>query len=379
MLLQRTCFFISISIIIIIISFLVVMTDGCGQKCLSQLSWKSPPGKMWGKTAVILSISHYGELTSHLKYGYKDHNTYRFQGMEQDCLHKTQLEIAIISLKHVLSWYTWALIVFFHVLESLWQVFNHLSVTVHNSLVPRLAFQTSDASLCVEYKHIITKLSHFFFIYASHATLFISAFEDNIEADGFRLLIDAAEQVFHDWFFLYLICRIENCKSNGTFVSHIQSFHTCISSLLFRNCFYSDMNPSISFVFIFSNGQYVVAGSDDGSFFIWDKNTSNIIRVLHGDESIVNCLQPHPNTCLLATSGIDPVVRLWSPRPEVSVQTGGKNHYRKSEESWVFNSFSKDTGFIFWHFLQRKAKKKNYIINYCHIIIILPYPIEDWQ
>ncbi|KAK1128068.1 hypothetical protein QLX08_000657 [Tetragonisca angustula] len=68
--------------------------------------------------------------------------------------------------------------------------------------------------------------------------------------------------------------------------------------------------------FFGNNGQYIVAGSDDGSFFIWDRNTTNIMRVLRGDERIVNCLQPHPSTCLLATSGIDPVVRLWSPLPE---------------------------------------------------------------
>ncbi|KAF7386430.1 hypothetical protein HZH68_013562 [Vespula germanica] len=68
--------------------------------------------------------------------------------------------------------------------------------------------------------------------------------------------------------------------------------------------------------FFGNNGQYIVAGSDDGSFFIWDRNTTNIIRVLRGDDRIVNCLQPHPSTCLLATSGIDPVIRLWSPLPE---------------------------------------------------------------
>ncbi|KAL4233448.1 WD and tetratricopeptide repeat-containing protein [Mactra antiquata] len=68
--------------------------------------------------------------------------------------------------------------------------------------------------------------------------------------------------------------------------------------------------------FFGSNGQYIVAGSDDGSFFIWEKSTTNIVRVLRGDESIVNCLQPHPSYCLLATSGIDPVVRLWSPQAE---------------------------------------------------------------
>lgn len=40
--------------------------------------------------------------------------------------------------------------------------------------------------------------------------------------------------------------------------------------------------------------------------------------MLKGDDSIVNCLQPHPTTCLLATSGIDPVIRLWEPKREDS-------------------------------------------------------------
>ncbi|XP_069828739.1 WD and tetratricopeptide repeats protein 1 isoform X2 [Dendropsophus ebraccatus] len=68
--------------------------------------------------------------------------------------------------------------------------------------------------------------------------------------------------------------------------------------------------------FMGSNAQYIVSGSDDGSFFIWEKETCALVRVLQGDESIVNCLQPHPSYCFLATSGIDPVVRLWSPRSE---------------------------------------------------------------
>ncbi|XP_077538991.1 WD and tetratricopeptide repeats 1 isoform X2 [Haemaphysalis longicornis] len=87
--------------------------------------------------------------------------------------------------------------------------------------------------------------------------------------------------------------------------------------------------------FFGSAGQYVVAGSDDGSFFVWDKNSTNLIRVMRGDDSIVNCLQPHPSTCLLATSGIDPVVRLWSPRPE-----DGKKEDREvvdSEDAAVAN------------------------------------------
>lgn len=81
----------------------------------------------------------------------------------------------------------------------------------------------------------------------------------------------------------------------------------------------------IWWVFIYSKGQYIVSGSDDGSFFIWEKETTNLVRVLQGDESIVNCLQPHPSYCFLATSGIDPVVRLWNPRPEVQLQCVSMN------------------------------------------------------
>lgn len=62
---------------------------------------------------------------------------------------------------------------------------------------------------------------------------------------------------------------------------------------------------------------FIVAGSDDGSFFIWDRETTNIVRIMKGDESIVNCLQPHPTSCCLATSGIESVVRIWCPMPEV--------------------------------------------------------------
>ncbi|CAH8669044.1 unnamed protein product [Schistosoma haematobium] len=68
--------------------------------------------------------------------------------------------------------------------------------------------------------------------------------------------------------------------------------------------------------FFGSYGQYIVGGSDCGAFFIWDRNTTNIMRILKADSSTVNCVQPHPSICLLASSGIDSVVRLWSPNCE---------------------------------------------------------------
>jgi WD and tetratricopeptide repeat-containing protein 1 len=40
------------------------------------------------------------------------------------------------------------------------------------------------------------------------------------------------------------------------------------------------------------------------------------VRVLKGDESIVNCLQPHPHSCFLASSGIEPVIKIWWPKFE---------------------------------------------------------------
>ena len=68
--------------------------------------------------------------------------------------------------------------------------------------------------------------------------------------------------------------------------------------------------------FLGRGGQYIMAGSDDGKFFIWNRKTANIERVLVGDDNIVNCLQSHPHSAILATSGIDPVVRIWQPLPE---------------------------------------------------------------
>lgn len=66
--------------------------------------------------------------------------------------------------------------------------------------------------------------------------------------------------------------------------------------------------------FIGERGEYVAAGSDDGNIFIWEKATGNLVRVLKGDDSIVNCIQWHPNVPFVATSGIENVVRLWEPK-----------------------------------------------------------------
>lgn len=55
--------------------------------------------------------------------------------------------------------------------------------------------------------------------------------------------------------------------------------------------------------------------SDDGNLFIWERPTGIIREILIGDKSILNCVQPHPYQCLVASSGIDHEIRLWSPQP----------------------------------------------------------------
>lgn len=66
-------------------------------------------------------------------------------------------------------------------------------------------------------------------------------------------------------------------------------------------------------VFIGDRGNYVAAGSDDGNIFIWERTSGNLVRVLRGDSSIVNCIQWNPATPTMATSGIENVVRIWEP------------------------------------------------------------------
>jgi len=81
-----------------------------------------------------------------------------------------------------------------------------------------------------------------------------------------------------------------------------------------RFCGHCNMNTDIKEVNFFGqNGEFIVGGSDDGAFYIWDKETTNIVKAVYGDMQILNCLQPHPSVCVLATSGIEPLVKLWSP------------------------------------------------------------------
>ncbi|XP_055605863.1 DDB1- and CUL4-associated factor 8 [Uranotaenia lowii] len=63
------------------------------------------------------------------------------------------------------------------------------------------------------------------------------------------------------------------------------------------------------------NSEYVVSGSDCGNIFIWDKESEIIVNWMKGDDAgVVNCLEPHPEFPILATSGLDSDIKIWVPK-----------------------------------------------------------------
>ncbi|XP_047160111.1 protein ALTERED SEED GERMINATION 2 isoform X2 [Vigna umbellata] len=69
--------------------------------------------------------------------------------------------------------------------------------------------------------------------------------------------------------------------------------------------------------FLGQRGEYVASGSDDGRWFIWEKRTGRLIKILNGDGSVVNCIQCHPFDFVVATSGIDSTIKIWTPSAPV--------------------------------------------------------------
>lgn len=63
---------------------------------------------------------------------------------------------------------------------------------------------------------------------------------------------------------------------------------------------------------IFWGDNYIMSGSDCGRIMIWEKQTAKLVMGFPADERVVNCLAPNPHYYVLASSGIDYDVKLWS-------------------------------------------------------------------
>jgi WD repeat-containing protein 42A len=63
-----------------------------------------------------------------------------------------------------------------------------------------------------------------------------------------------------------------------------------------------------------ADSEFIVSGSDCGRLFWWDKSTQQIVNYVKADDrGIVNVLEPHPSFPILATSGLDHDIKVWSP------------------------------------------------------------------
>ncbi|ESO08593.1 hypothetical protein HELRODRAFT_110145 [Helobdella robusta] len=102
--------------------------------------------------------------------------------------------------------------------------------------------------------------------------------------------------------------------------------------------------------------QYVVSGSDCSNVFIWDKQSTEVVNVMHGDDQgVVNVVEPHKHLPMLATSGLDNKVKLWMAHKKPQslmanlpaiMKKNAKN--RKSDrEASLF-----DDGHLLWFLMQ---------------------------
>jgi hypothetical protein len=61
--------------------------------------------------------------------------------------------------------------------------------------------------------------------------------------------------------------------------------------------------------------------------FVFCARSGRLLRLLAADEDVVNCVQGHPTEALLASSGIEDVVRLWAP----GARQGGRDEAEEAE------------------------------------------------
>lgn len=83
---------------------------------------------------------------------------------------------------------------------------------------------------------------------------------------------------------------------------------------LHRYSGHSNMKTIKGVNFFGPQSEFVVSGSDCGNIFFWDKQSEIIVNWLKGDDAgVVNCLEPHPEFPILATSGLDHDAKIWVP------------------------------------------------------------------
>jgi WD40 repeat protein len=80
------------------------------------------------------------------------------------------------------------------------------------------------------------------------------------------------------------------------------------------------------------NSEYVISGSDDSNIYIYEKESSELLRVLQGHEKEVNCITGHPSSPIIASSGVDKVVKIWNNKGEYPTEEVRKKRSKIMED-----------------------------------------------
>ncbi|XP_015893276.1 uncharacterized protein LOC107427406 isoform X3 [Ziziphus jujuba] len=100
--------------------------------------------------------------------------------------------------------------------------------------------------------------------------------------------------------------------------------------------------------------EYVVSGSDCGRIFIWRKKGGELIRVMEADKHVVNCIESHPHTMVLASSGIETDIKIWTPRALERAKLPAKIEQKPKARGWMYHLSSPQDLMLQLFSLQRR-------------------------
>ncbi|OIT32681.1 hypothetical protein A4A49_07833 [Nicotiana attenuata] len=60
--------------------------------------------------------------------------------------------------------------------------------------------------------------------------------------------------------------------------------------------------------------EYIAGGSDCGRIYIWNKKSREVVRVMEADRQCVSYVVSHPHTTVLASCGMEPDTKIWTPK-----------------------------------------------------------------
>lgn len=109
--------------------------------------------------------------------------------------------------------------------------------------------------------------------------------------------------------------------------------------------------------------EFIVSGSDCGHVFLWDKETEQIVQYLTGDDNgAINVLEAHPTLPVLATSGLDHEVKIWSPMAEKPTDLKGikkatKRNMKEREDERIHDVDMID-GQMLWYIMHHMPRAR---------------------